>query len=45
MDNGLLNLLAIVSTEIFCLMTIPAILLLGTPKSKGPRQSEDGAGD
>lgn len=35
MENGIVNLIAIVSMLIFCLILIPAILLLGTPKAKG----------
>lgn len=34
MENGIVNLIAIVSLLIFCLILIPAILLLGTPKAK-----------
>ncbi len=41
MENGLVNLAAIVSMEIFCLICIPAILMLGTPKSKANAQDEE----
>jgi hypothetical protein len=34
MDNGLVNLLAIVSMLFFCLIAVPVVLVLGTPKSK-----------
>jgi hypothetical protein len=34
MDNGLVNLLAIVSMLVFCLIAVPVILILGTDKSK-----------
>lgn len=32
MDNGWINLAAIVGMEVFCLALIPIILMLGTPK-------------
>ncbi len=41
MENGLVNLAAIVSMLIVCLISIPAILLLGTPKSKSGSTSEE----
>jgi hypothetical protein len=34
MDNGLVNLLAIVSMILFCLIAVPVILVVGTKKSK-----------
>ncbi|HEX2732729.1 MAG TPA: hypothetical protein VHM70_14060 [Polyangiaceae bacterium] len=34
MDNGLVNLAAIVSMLVFCLILIPIVLVLGTPKNK-----------
>ncbi len=40
MENGLLNLLAIVSLEVFCLVAIPIVLVLGTPKSKAGHEEE-----
>jgi hypothetical protein len=41
MENGLVNLLAIVSLEVFCLVAIPIILVLGTPKSKAGSQEDE----
>jgi hypothetical protein len=40
MENGIVNLIAIVSMEVFCLIAVPVILLLGT-KRKGTRQEEE----
>lgn len=32
MENGLVNLAAIIIAEVFCLCLIPIILMVGTPK-------------
>jgi hypothetical protein len=42
MENGLVNLAAIVGLLIFCMGLIPVILILGTPKPPaGDKSSSD----
>jgi hypothetical protein len=41
MENGIVNLIAIVSMEVFCLIAIPVVLLLGTPKSNASAAEEE----
>lgn len=41
MENGLVNLAAIVSMLVLCLILIPLILIAGTPKGKADSQREE----
>jgi hypothetical protein len=41
MDNGLVNLAAIVGLLVFCLSAIPIVLVLGTPKRASQEESHD----